>query len=352
MAILKCLSAKKKTVRAMVKYIEKLGTVKNRLLDSVNCCVDSAADEMEVTKKLWNKEHGRQYKHFVISFHKDELISHKRVLAFTKELVCKIPAFEGFQSLLGVHIDKDHKHCHILVNSVNAITGKKLRWSKHDLQDAKNICNEMCLQRGLSVAKKGKTFEGKDRENISAWTPQQYWVQKLAEVETGETIKLGDSEIKNTKVAKSYIKDIAAKIIHAIKIDKVVSKNEFIDNLFKKNVIVKWEDKRKNITFTDQKLLEQGVMYSRCSVRDAKLATYFGNSIITFSKEGIHGEFNRNAKERAERGSAERQVHAEGNNKQVRCDKGINLERKISFKTQCRTSTQERSDDSYHGRDR
>ncbi len=67
-------------------------------------------------KRIWSKDSGRMYAHNIISWHEDEPITPKQALEFGKEFAEQW--FAGFQSLVGVHIDRNHVHCHIITNSV------------------------------------------------------------------------------------------------------------------------------------------------------------------------------------------------------------------------------------------
>ena len=68
-------------------------------------------------KKVWDKDSGRMYAHNIISWHKDEQITPEQALEFGKEFAEN--GFSGFQTLVAVHKDKDHIHCHLVTNSVS-----------------------------------------------------------------------------------------------------------------------------------------------------------------------------------------------------------------------------------------
>ena len=107
-------------------------------------------------KKLWNKDSGRMYAHNIISWHKDEQITPEQAFEFGKEFAEKW--FQGFQTLVAVHKDKDHIHCHLVTNSVSYEDGKKLHTTKKDLERMKQFTNQMCRKRGLTVAEKENTL--------------------------------------------------------------------------------------------------------------------------------------------------------------------------------------------------
>ena len=79
-------------------------------------------------KKVWDKDSGRMYAHNIISWHKDEQITLEQAFEFGKEFAEKW--FQGFQTLVAVHKDKDHIHCHLVTNSVSYEDGKKLHTTK------------------------------------------------------------------------------------------------------------------------------------------------------------------------------------------------------------------------------
>ena len=51
-------------------------------------------------------------------------------------------------------------HAHFVVETVSCDNGIMLHTSKHDLERAKKICEKMCRDRGLSVARKGHHADG------------------------------------------------------------------------------------------------------------------------------------------------------------------------------------------------
>ena len=60
-----------------------------------------------------------------------------------------------------MHKDRDHVHLHLVTNTVSYEDGHKLHNSKKDLERMKEMTNQMCVERGLTVAQKGKDFHGK-----------------------------------------------------------------------------------------------------------------------------------------------------------------------------------------------
>ncbi len=133
-------------------------------------------------KKMWNKDSGRMYAHNIISWHKDEQITLEQAFEFGKEFAEKW--FSGFQTLVAVHKDKEHIHCHLVTNSVSYEDGRKLHNTRNDLERMKQLTNQMCRERGLTVAEKGKHFDG-------------------SQIEKGEVMEIGkNSELQPTETAE------------------------------------------------------------------------------------------------------------------------------------------------------
>ena len=67
MAILKCV-ASGCPLNNIFGYVKRREATKDKLIGGANCNPDSALDEYIFVKKLFHKEEGRQYYHFVQSF--------------------------------------------------------------------------------------------------------------------------------------------------------------------------------------------------------------------------------------------------------------------------------------------
>lgn len=212
-------------------------------------------------KKLWNKDSGRMYAHNIISWHKDEQITPEQAFEFGKEFAEKW--FQGFQTLVAVHKDKDHIHCHLVTNSVCYEDGKKLHTTKKDLERMKQFTNQMCRERGLTVAEKGKHFDGSQIEKgeVVAWSKDKY--------------NLFRQQVKN-----SFVADCAMAVLKAL--ENCISKEQFIKKMKQFGWNVNWTKKRKHITFQNQ---------DGKKVRDSNLSKTFH---LNISKEELENEFDRN----------------------------------------------------------
>ena len=212
-------------------------------------------------KKMWDKDSGRMYAHNIISWHKDEQITPEQALEFGKEFAENW--FSGFQTLVAVHKDKDHIHCHLVTNSVSYEDGRKLHNTKKDLERMKQLTNQMCRERGLTVAEKGKHFDGSQIEKgeVIAWSKDKY-------------------NLFRQQVKDSFVADCAMAVLKAL--ENCISKEMFIEKMKQFGWNVNWTEKRKHITFQNQ---------DGKKVRDSNLSKTFH---LDISKEGLENEFDRN----------------------------------------------------------
>lgn len=266
MAVIKAVSSGA-PIKSALDYVTKEEKTDEKLVSGIRCNPETAFEEMQATKELWDKTEGRTYKHFVHSYHKDEQISPQQAHKNALELAESTPAFAGHEILVATHIDKGHIHSHIIVNSVNLENGYKLQWSKADLQDMKDRCNEQSREQGLHVPEKGRTFSSQERDELVCWDKNSYKILKRAE--------LGES--------KSYVQDIALAVMKCR--DSATSKEAFIEQMKEKGYGVDWQDTHKYITFTDLARQEKGE--KQCKVRNNKLEKYYA---VDFGKEQLeHG---------------------------------------------------------------
>ena len=134
-----------------INYIlqpKKLGEA--NLVGGINCLPDMAYQQMKATKQMFGKIGGRQGYHFVISLKPDEgtpEIMYDIAMRFAQE------AFRGeYEALLVVHTDRNHLHAHIVINSVNMVTGYKFQYGNGDWKSYfQPITNKLCEEYGLHI---------------------------------------------------------------------------------------------------------------------------------------------------------------------------------------------------------
>ena len=211
-------------------------------------------------KKIWKKDSGRMYAHNIISFHKDEKVTPEECMEIGRRFCDQF--FSGHQSLIAIHQDRDHLHIHIVTNTVSYIDGRKLHQSRADLEKQKVFTNQLCVERGLSVAEKGKHFDGTKIEEgeIRGWSKDKY-------------------HLLVNEAKKSFVADCAIAIVETLQ--DCTSREAFIAGMTQRGWNVTWTAKKKHITFTNG---------NGDKVRDTNISKTFSMNI---DKENLIHEFER-----------------------------------------------------------
>lgn len=230
MAIIKSIHSSA-SIKTAVQYVERSGKTDAALITGISCSPDSAAAEMTTTKKIWGKTGGRSYDHYVQSFAPEEKVSPGEAHSIAVEWAQR--EFPDFEVLIATHTDTQHLHSHILVNSVSYVDGHKIHTSSRWLEEAKQTSDEICLQHGLTIARKGYDFEGFQRQAPTIWSKDQYHLMERA--------KRGEVD--------GYVYNISCKIKEARR--SAHSKEEYTELLSAAGILVQWRDSRRDITYID-----------------------------------------------------------------------------------------------------
>ncbi len=121
----------------------------DKYVSGINCNPKTAAEKMAATKKLAGKEDGRLGYHIIQSFLPGEVtpeLAHKISMEYAERWL------SDFEVVIGTHLDREHIHSHIVVNSVSCITGNKFHMTDDEFYKyIFEINNEICKKYGLSV---------------------------------------------------------------------------------------------------------------------------------------------------------------------------------------------------------
>ena len=300
MAIIKAISGKNKgSIARIIHYIMKKEKTDYRLITGINCeGSTNCIQQMKMTKAMYKKEGGRQYKHYVLSFHPDDFQNEygdllpdaaDQAYEITLKFLNDPRIFEslqGYEIAVATHVDRDHIHSHIVINSVNMETGTKYRQSYKDLQIMKKVVQDLEAEYGLH-----KSIKRKRRQRGDIVVNNQKGYQAIRR--NIESIK------ENENKYKSWILDIYQKIIQVIK-SNPKTKDDYIKKLRLEDVIVQWSDNRKYITYMDN---------NNHKIRDKKLSDMFD---MELNKEVLMNEFERNR--RCELESSDRRISKEVSN--------------------------------------
>ena len=163
-----------------INYIlqpKKLGDA--NLAGGINCLPDTAYGQMKSTKQMFGKTGGRQGYHFVLSLKPGEgtpEIMYDIAMRFAEE------AFAAeYETVVTVHTDREHLHAHIVINSVNMVTGYKFQYHEGDWKyKFQPITNKLCDEYELHITPAEYSKESKnmarpqwEREQVfSKWIEQ------------------------------------------------------------------------------------------------------------------------------------------------------------------------------------
>lgn len=190
----------------------------HKLVSGIDCLPETAYSDMMATKKRFGKTGGREYYHILQSFSPDELITPEEAHRIACEYA--LEQFKGYELIVATHVDRDHIHSHIVLNSVSHIDGKKYHSDKNNIPRLREASDALCMKHGLSVI--GKT-------------------------ETGLR-KMGTREYRAASKGESWKINLMATINLAM--TKAKTRNDFIRFMESRGYKVTWSDTRKYITYT------------------------------------------------------------------------------------------------------
>lgn len=199
-------------------YFDETSGRTYQLVSGQNCVAEVAYDEFMATKHRFNKAKGVFFKQYVQSFKPDCGATPQQIHQIGVEMA---KAFDGFEVVVATHIDRDHWHNHIVVNSVNSETGLKIQINEKDLEQLRKKSDEICSRFGLEVLK-----------------PYQKPKQRTMNQREYRTALHGNSKKLRLMNAIDYA------VINSR------SKEKFINTMKSLGYDVKWIDSYKYITYT------------------------------------------------------------------------------------------------------
>lgn len=140
-----------KHLKQALNYIQNPDKTQERVLvGSINCLPETAFEQMMETKQIFGKTDKRQGYHIIVSFPPGEA-TEEQAFEITRRFAEEFLG-EQYEVVYSVHTDKEHKHGHIVWNSVDMQTGKKYEYKKGDWKyKIQPITNKLCKEYGLSV---------------------------------------------------------------------------------------------------------------------------------------------------------------------------------------------------------
>ena len=138
-----------------IKYILNGDKTEGHTLTAhLNCDPGRECREMLDTKRAYGKTDGVQYYHVIQSFKPGEVtpeLALEIAKAFAQE---HLP---GYETVIAVHVDRQHIHAHLIFNSVNADTGEKYHSNAQSYySQIRATSDRLCREHGLSVIMAGQ----------------------------------------------------------------------------------------------------------------------------------------------------------------------------------------------------
>lgn len=115
----------------------------------LNCTGQNTFQQFEMVRQSHEQDKGVIAHHYYQSFSPEDNITPEQAHKIGVELASKM--FDGFQCVVTTHIDKNHLHNHILVNSCHMETGLKWLSNKKTMRMIRNESDRLCKRYGMSV---------------------------------------------------------------------------------------------------------------------------------------------------------------------------------------------------------
>lgn len=170
MAVMK-IKTIKSNLQAVINYGKNGDKTDNGILvSSINCYVQTAYEEMSLTKKFFHKENKTLGYHIIQSFKGNE-VTPEKANKIGQELAEELWG-EKYQVIICTHINKENVHNHMILNSVSFVDGKKYHNSNEEIALMRDISDRLCFKYGLSIvetekAKQEKVFRDKRIDNFN-----------------------------------------------------------------------------------------------------------------------------------------------------------------------------------------
>lgn len=148
--VIKYVEDEKKTVQTLLDYISQDNKIKQKqYVTCLNCDAFDPLKSMHMTKKLFHDHKRIVAFHGYQSFKIDEVdanVAHEIGVKLAQKVFGN-----RFEVVVTTHLDKDHIHNHILINSTSFVDGKRFCNTKKDYWNMRNTSDELCKEYGLSV---------------------------------------------------------------------------------------------------------------------------------------------------------------------------------------------------------
>ena len=171
----------------------------------INCSGSNSntLEQFRLLRLAFNQNKGIIAHHFIQSFSPNDNITPETVHRFGVEYVKQ--CFPNYQVVVSTHIDKEHLHNHIIVNSCNMITGKKFYDNKESMKSNRDISDKLCRKYGVSVISTQSEFKPIDQTTMQLALKQKSWkIQLLSDLDDAKEKCRSKSEFISFFKSRNY----------------------------------------------------------------------------------------------------------------------------------------------------
>jgi len=130
-------------------------------LNCANESIEGLVQQFYVVRRAFRKDDNILAHHYVQSFSPNEKITPELAHRIGVELAESVAP--GFQVIVATHIDKDHIHNHLIINSVSMETGLKWKGDLHTRKNMRAESDRICKSYGLTTIEKQSGLRGIDQ---------------------------------------------------------------------------------------------------------------------------------------------------------------------------------------------
>lgn len=156
------------TMRDVMDYaMDDAKTEKQFYVTALNCNADYAREQMQMTKRRYDKTDGILAWHGYQSFAEGEVdadTAHKIGVALAKEL------WPDFEVIVATHLNTHCFHNHFVLNSVSFLHGRKFNACKESYKKMRVASDRLCREYGLSVITQHQAYYPK---HYAEWQAEQ-----------------------------------------------------------------------------------------------------------------------------------------------------------------------------------
>lgn len=179
-------------------------TEKQYFTTGINCDVENAREQFNITKLSFNKTGGIVCGHCMQSFDGYEVTpeeAHEIGVQMSKELWG-----DRFQIVVATHLNTNNVHNHIVFNSVSFVDGKRFHFCTEETMRIRAVSDRICRERNLSVIEhpEGKRVPYSLYKMEKAGMPTRYNVARQA-LDEAISVSANMEEFKSELKKRGYL---------------------------------------------------------------------------------------------------------------------------------------------------